>query len=89
MEVSKNEKSLILKAYFDKSITKQEMETLLIHGIIMSPVSWILPTETEQLKEKQRRQLICNIFGLTDTEIRWVDGRHNNQLTTEEQTNNS
>jgi hypothetical protein len=50
------------------------METLLIHGIVMSPISWIFPTEAEQLKDKQRRQLICNIFELTDTEIRWVDG---------------
>jgi hypothetical protein len=83
MEVSKNEKSQILKAYFDKSITKQEMETLLLHGIVMSPISWIFATEAEQLKDKQRRQLICRIFGLTDTEIKWVDGRHNNQLTTD------
>jgi hypothetical protein len=74
MEVSKNEKSRILKAYFDKSITKQEMENLLIHGIVMSPVSWIFATEAEQLKDKQRRQLICRIFGLTDIEINWVDG---------------
>jgi hypothetical protein len=72
MTVSKNEKSRILKAYFDKSITKQEMETLLIHGIVMSPVSWIFATEAEQLKDKQRRQLICRIFGLTNTEIKWV-----------------
>jgi hypothetical protein len=74
MTVSKNEKSRILKAYFDKSISKIEMETLLIHGIVMSPVSWIFATEAEQLKDKQRRQLICRIFGLTDTEINWVDG---------------
>jgi hypothetical protein len=74
MTVSKNEKSRILKAYFDKSISKIEMETLLIYGIVMSPVSWIFATEAEQLKDKQRRQLICRIFGLTDTEINWVDG---------------
>jgi hypothetical protein len=74
MTVSKIEKSRILEAYLNKSITKQEMETLLIHGIIMSPVSWIFATEAEQLKEKQSRQLICRIFGLTDTEINWVDG---------------
>ena len=74
MTVSKIEKSRILEAYLNKSITKLEMETLLIHGIVMSPISWILPTEAEQLKDKQRRQLICNIFELTDTEIRWVDG---------------
>jgi hypothetical protein len=74
MTVSKNEKSRILKAYFDKSITKQEMETLLIHGIVMSPVSWIFATEAEQLKDKQRRQLICRIFGLTDIQTNWVDG---------------
>jgi hypothetical protein len=74
MKVSKNEKSRIVKAYFDKSINKQEMKTLLIHGIVFSPVSWIFATEAEQLKDKQRRQLICRIFGLTDTEIRWVDG---------------
>jgi hypothetical protein len=72
MEVSKNEKSRILKAYFDKSITKQEMETLLIHGIVMSPISWILPTEGEQLKDKQRRQLIERVFGILYTKIEWV-----------------
>lgn len=72
MTVSKIEKSQILEAYFSKSITKQEMETLLIHGIVMSPISWIFPTEAEQQKDKQRRQLICRIFGLTDTEIKWV-----------------
>jgi hypothetical protein len=72
MTVSKNEKSRILKAYFDKSITKEEMETLLIHGIVMSPVSWILPTEAEQLKDKQRRQLIERVFGILYTKIEWV-----------------
>jgi len=72
MTVSKIEKSQILEAYFSKSITKQEMETLLIHGIVTSPIPWIFQTEAEQLKDKQRRQLICRIFELTDTEIRWV-----------------
>jgi hypothetical protein len=72
MTTSKPQKALILKAYFDKSITKQEMETLLIHGIVMSPISWILPTEGEQLKDKQRRQLIERVFGILYTKIEWV-----------------
>jgi hypothetical protein len=72
MTVSKIEKSRILEAYFSKSITKQEMETLLIHGIVMSPISWIFPTEAEQLKDKQRRQLIERVFGILYTKIEWV-----------------
>ena len=74
MTVSKNEKTRILEAYFEKAITKEEMEVLLIHGIVMSPISWIFATEAEQLKDKQRRQSICRIFGLTHTVIKWVDG---------------
>jgi hypothetical protein len=72
MTVSKIEKSRILEAYLNKSITKLEMETLLIHGIVMSPISWILPTEAEQLKDKQRRQLIERVFGILYTKIEWV-----------------
>jgi len=72
MTVSKIEKSRILEAYFSKSITKQEMETLLIHGLVTSPIPWIFSTEAEEIKDKQRRQLIERVFGLTDTEIKWV-----------------
>jgi len=72
MTVSKNEKSRILKAYFEKSITKKEMETLLIHGIVMSPISWIFATEAEELKDRQRRQLIERVFGILYTKIEWV-----------------
>ena len=72
MTVSKIEKSRILEAYFSKSITKQEMETLLIHGLVTSPIPWIFSTEAEQLKDRQRRQLIERVFGILYTKIEWV-----------------
>jgi hypothetical protein len=72
MTVSKIEKSRILEAYFSKSITKQEMEALLIDGILLPPVPWIFPTEAEEIKDKQRRQLIERVFGILYTKIEWV-----------------
>jgi len=72
MTVSKNEKTRILEAYFDKAITKHEMETLLIEGIVISPIPWVISLESEQLKDDKRREIIEKIFNIGVTKIKWI-----------------
>jgi len=73
MEVSKNEKSQILKAYFDKSITKQEMENFLNEGIAIHPTEWVYSNEVERRSQARKREMIQKVFGFgLIREIEWV-----------------
>ena len=73
MEVSKNEKSQILKAYFDKSITKQEMENFLNEGIAIHPTEWVYSNEVERRSQARKREMIQKVFGYSlIPEIEWV-----------------
>jgi hypothetical protein len=73
MALHKAQKALILKAYFSKSITKQEMETLLIHGIAIHPTEWVYSNELERIAQARKRELIQKVFGFgLIREIEWV-----------------
>lgn len=72
MIVCKNEKSRILQAYFDKNITKDEMEFLLEVGIIVQPIEWIYSNDAEQKKHEMKRELIEKDFGIVYLKIEWV-----------------
>ncbi|PZX52464.1 hypothetical protein LV84_03470 [Algoriphagus ratkowskyi] len=72
MIVSKNEKARILEAYFEKSISKGEMEKLLQEGITIPPIDWVYSNEDDKLKKEQRRQLIEKVFKVSFPKIEWV-----------------
>ena len=71
MTICKNNKALILKAYFEKSISKDQMEILLKEGINISPIPWIFEDEEAQRKDSEKRELIIGIFGISHLKIEW------------------
>ncbi len=72
MTVSKNEKAQILEAYFEKSISKSEMEILIQEGISIPPIDWVYSNEDDKLKKEQKRELIGKVFGFSFPKIEWV-----------------
>lgn len=66
------DKARILEAYFEKSISKEEMEFLLEVGIICTPIPWIFNSQEEKRKDTKKRQLIERIFGIKNIEVNWV-----------------
>ncbi|AKP50737.1 hypothetical protein [Cyclobacterium amurskyense] len=72
MAVSRNDKEQIVKAYFEKSIAKKEVESLLINGKAIAPKEWVYSNEEERIKQEQKRELISRVFGYSISEIEWV-----------------
>jgi hypothetical protein len=72
MTVCRNDKALILKAYLEKSISKDQMELLLSEGINLPPIPWNFDSEEVQRKDSEKRDLISRIFGITHQKIEWV-----------------
>jgi hypothetical protein len=72
MTVSKNEKARILEAYFEKSISKDEMEFLMKEGIHIPPIDWVYSNEEEQNQFDRKKELLERVFGVKSREIDWV-----------------
>lgn len=72
MEVYKNDKAEILKAYIEKLITKDQMEFLLKHGKAIAPIEWVYSNEEEKKIQEQKRELISRVFGISYPKIEWV-----------------
>lgn len=72
MALSRNDKAQILEAYFDKTISKDEMEFLLKHGKAITPIEWVYSNEEEKRKQEQKRELISRVFGHTISGIEWI-----------------
>ena len=72
MVVSRNDKEQIVKAYFERSISKKEMEYLLINGKAIAPKEWVYSNEEERARQEQKRGLIRRVFGQSITGIEWV-----------------
>jgi hypothetical protein len=73
MTLSKAQKALILKAYFEKYISKIEMETLLMAGIAIHPTEWVYSNEVERRSQARKREMIQKVFGFgLIREIEWV-----------------
>lgn len=66
------DKARILEAYFENSISKEEMEFLLEVGIICTPIPWIFNRPEEKRKDTKKRLLIERIFGIKNIEVNWV-----------------
>lgn len=72
MEVCKNDKAEILKAYFEKLISKDQMEFLLTHGKAIAPIEWVYSNEEGKKTQEQKRELISRVFGISYPKIEWV-----------------
>jgi hypothetical protein len=78
MTLSKAQKALILKAYFEKSISKIEMETLLNEGIAIHPTEWVYSNEVERRSQARKREMIQKVFGFgLIREIEWFPTNYN------------
>lgn len=66
------DKARILEAYFENSISKEEMEFLLEVGIICTPIPWIFDNQDEKRKDTKKRKLIESVFGIKNIEVKWV-----------------
>jgi hypothetical protein len=78
MALHKAQKALILKAYFEKSISKIEMETLLNEGIAIHPTEWVYSNEVERIAQARKREMIRKVFGFSlIPEIDWVGTKEN------------
>jgi len=72
MKVSRIDKAKILAAYLDKSISKEEMEYLLKHGMAIAPVEWVYANEEQQKQQEHKRELISRVFGHSFPKIEWI-----------------
>jgi ribosome biogenesis protein Tsr3 len=73
MALHKRQKALILKAFFESCISRDEMETLLNEGIAIHPTEWVYSNEVERRSQARKRALIQKVFGSgLIPEIEWV-----------------
>lgn len=73
MALHKRQKALILKAFFESSISRDEMETLLNEGTAIHPTEWVYSNEEERRTQARKRELIQKVFGSgLIREIEWV-----------------
>ena len=76
MKLSKDQKAQILKAYFDKSISKDDMKFLFEVGLIIPPIQWVFQNQEEERKFDRKRELVGKVLGRTFPKIIVVE---NNQ----------
>ncbi|SEJ19457.1 hypothetical protein SAMN05192553_102855 [Cyclobacterium xiamenense] len=72
MPVSRSDKAKILQAYFENTISKDEMEFLLANGKYIGPAEWVYSNEDEKNMQEQKRELISRVFGQSFPGIEWV-----------------
>ena len=73
MALHKRQKALILKAFFESSISRDEMETLLMEGIAIHPTEWVYSNEVQRRSQARKREMIQKVFGYSlIPEIEWV-----------------
>jgi ribosome biogenesis protein Tsr3 len=73
MALHKRQKTLILKAFFESSISRDEMENFLNEGIAIHPTEWVYSNELERIAQARKRELIQKVFGFgLIREIEWV-----------------
>ncbi|MFN3801342.1 hypothetical protein [Belliella pelovolcani] len=70
--MNKSDKIRILEAYFEKTISKEEMEFLLKHGKVIAPIEWVYTNEDEKKQRENERELISRVFGQSFPKIEWV-----------------
>jgi hypothetical protein len=71
--MTKENKTRLLEAYFEKTISKEEMEFLLKNGTNVPAIDWIDPAKgkKESINER-KRELISKVFGRKFPKIVWI-----------------
>lgn len=72
MTILRNDKAKILRAYLEKSITKDQMEMLLNEGSILPPIAWILESDEAQQIDSEKRELLSRVLGIAFQKMEWV-----------------
>jgi hypothetical protein len=63
MKLSKDQKAQILKAYFEKSISKDDMKFLFDVGLVIPPIQWTFKNQEEEKKFDRKRELAGKVLG--------------------------
>jgi len=61
--MTKDQKIQLLKAFFEKSISKDDMKFLLEVGLSIPPIQWIFQNEEEEKKFDRKRELVSKVLG--------------------------
>lgn len=72
MITQRNNKAIILKAYFENLISKDQMEGLLNEGINSPPIPWIWENEEAQRKDREKREILSRVLGVTFQKVVWI-----------------
>lgn len=72
MTILRNDKAKILRAYLEKSISKDQMEILLNEGSTVPPIPWIFSNYEDERKDFEKRELIGKIWGVSYSKIDWI-----------------
>ena len=65
MKLSKDQKAQILKAYFEKLISKDDLKFLFEVGLIIPPIQWVFKNQEEEKKFDRKRKLVGKVLGRT------------------------
>ena len=63
MKLSKDQKAKILKAFFEKSISKDDMKFLFDVGLVIPPIQWTFKNQEEEKKFDRKRELAGKVLG--------------------------
>ena len=63
MKLSKDQKTKILKAYFEKLIFKDDLKFLFEVGLIIPPIQWTFKSLEEEKKFDRKRELVGKVLG--------------------------
>ena len=72
--MNKDQKIQLLKAFFEKSISKDDMKFLLEVGLSIPPIQWIFDNEEEEQKFDRKRELVGKVLGRPLPKIILVEG---------------
>jgi len=72
--MTKDQKIQLLKAFFEKSISKDDMKFLFEVGLSIPPIQWIFKNEEEEKKFDRKRELVGKVLGRPLPKIILVEG---------------
>jgi len=72
--MTKDQKIQLLKAFFEKSISKNDMKFLFEVGLSIPPIQWIFKNEEEEKKFDRKRELVGKVLGRPLPKIILVEG---------------
>ena len=70
--MNKDEKICLFKAYLIGEITREQLDFLIQHGTIITPIQWVNMGPKEYEIENKRRKLVHLIFKIPKIETNWT-----------------